>query len=248
MNANHTPSTIRVKAAQLRADNARRAARQRLLLTSVAVAVAVAVALGVFVTVQGARRDTGASGTGVPANLGAHNSVVVGSPDAPVTLVAYEDFQCPACRAFEQANAAQLTQFVDAGTLRIEYRPLAFLDQMSTDRYSTRSLNAAAALVNSTPAAFTAFHGALFAQQPAEGGPGLTDSQLVDIAVAAGAPRAAMTTAVTNRTYAGWVRTVTEDASKANITRTPTLVVNGTTLTTSDPDIVKQAINQAAHT
>lgn len=246
MNAANTPSTIRTKAAQLRAENARRKARRRFFLTSAVVAVVVLVTLGVFVAVHGARRVAVTGGASVPANLGAHDSVVVGSSNAPVTLVAYEDFQCPACRAFEQSNAEQLKQYVAQGTLRIEYRPLAFLDQMSTDRYSTRSLNAAAAVVNSTPGAFAGFHGALFAQQPAEGGPGLTDGQLIEIAVSEGASRAAVTVAVENHTYAGWAASVTENASKANITHTPTIIINGTTLATLDPTVIRRAIETAA--
>ena len=223
-----------------------RETRRRFVLTCAVVAAVVVIAIGVFVAVHAGQRDAVTAKAGTPANLGAHDSFVVGPTDAPVTLVAYEDFQCPACRAFEQSNAPQLRQYIAQGTLRIEYRPIAFLDQMSTDRYSTRALNTAAAVVNATPDAYASFHDALFAHQPAEGGPGLTDNQLIDFAVAAGAPRGPVAAAVKNQTYAGWVAFVTENASKANITHTPTIIINGTTLDTYDPAAVRSAIETAA--
>jgi hypothetical protein len=82
-----------------------------------------------------------------------------------------------------------------AGDVKVQYRPIAFLDRNSTANYSTRFLNAMAVLVNSTRSAFPAFRKALFEQQPKEG-PRLSDQKPIDLAVAVGAPRPAMATAV----------------------------------------------------
>jgi protein-disulfide isomerase len=240
--------TARDKAAELRAEVARREARRRSLIALAAVTAVVAVIVGVFVLVQNSKRDSvsTAAAAAAPANAGNDGSITVGKATAPVTLTAYEDFQCPACLSFEQANAAQIKTWVDAGTVKVVYHPIAFLDRASTTKYSTRSLNAAAAVVNYAPASFEAFHQALFANQPAEGSAGLPDDKLIELAVTAGAPKDKITAAVTGLTYQAWTVKVTEDASKAGINSTPTLLVNGTKLASFAPDVVKKAVEAAA--
>jgi protein-disulfide isomerase len=234
------------KAAALRVQAAKAEARRRQVLVGSVVLVVLVLVVGVFVVIQNSRRDTSTASKATPANLGTKNSIVVGQADAPVTLTAYEDFLCPICNQFEQLNGTQIDAWLKAGTVKVEYRPVAILDRNSTDEYSTRSLNAAGALVNSTPSAFPAFHKALFAQQPAEGGPGLTDAQLIDLAVTAGAPRAAMTTAVKDRTYEAWTVRATEQASKDGLSGTPMVLVNGKLVEKWTAANLKAAVDAAA--
>jgi protein-disulfide isomerase len=230
----------------MRAQAAKAEARRRQLIVGGVMLLVILVVVGVFVVVQNSRRDTETAAAATPANLGANSSIVVGQADAPVTLVAYEDFQCPACNQFEQANAAQIEAWVKAGTVKVDYRPVAILDRASTTDYSTRSLNAAAAVVNSAPDTFAAFHKALFANQPAEGSAGLTDKQLIDLAVAAGAPKAAITAAVTDQTYKAWTVRVTEQASKDGLSGTPRVLVDGTEVKEWTPANLKTAVDAAA--
>jgi protein-disulfide isomerase len=234
------------KAAEMRAKVAKAEARRRQLIVGGVVLAVIVLVIGVFTVIQSNRRETAATSGSTPANLGANSSIVVGQASAPVTVVAYEDFQCPACNEFEKLNSAQLDAWVEAGTVKIDYRPVAILDRFSTDKYSTRSLNAVAALVNSTPSAFPAYHKALFAQQPAENGPGLTDQQLIDLAVTAGAPKDAMTTAVKNLTYKSWTERVTDQASKDGLSGTPRILVNGEEVTEWTAANLKAAVDAAA--
>jgi len=169
-----------------------------------------------------------------------------GRADAPVTVYEMADFQCPACRSFEQTNAAQVDSWVAAGTVKVLYRPVAFLDRASTTQYSTRALTAAAAVVSSPPSAFPAFHKLLFANQPVEGSAGLTDAQLVDFATQAGADAAAVRTALAERSYATWITTVTDEMSKAGYNSTPTVLLDGKQLTDWTPDKLASAVKQAA--
>jgi protein-disulfide isomerase len=215
------------KAAALRAEAARAEARRRTLIVGAAILAVIVVAVGVFAIVQTGKHSSAASGGATPAHVDANNSIVVGQASAPVTMVAYEDFQCPFCDQFETMNATQIASWVAAGSVKVEYRPIAFLDANSTDNYSTRSLNAVGALVNSTPSAFAKYHQLLFANQPKEGGPGLTAKQLVDLAVQAGAPRASMAAAVNAGTYKAWTVRVTDAANKAHVNSTPTVMING---------------------
>ena len=233
------------KAAAMRAQVAKAEARRRQLIVGSVALVVIALAVAVFVVIQNARRDSETASDATPANLGPQNSITVGQASAPVTVVTYEDFQCPVCKQFEDENAAQLDAWVKAGTVKIDYRPVSILDRASTTNYSTRSLNAVGAVVNSTPSAFAAFHKSLFAEQPPENGDGLTDQRLIDLAVAAGAPKAAMTTAVKDQTYEAWTKRVTEDASKAGLTGTPRVLINGTELKQPTAVNVKAAVDAA---
>lgn len=238
-------SSARAKAAAMRAEAARREARHRSMIISGAVFAVLTLVIGVFVALQTAQRDAVTREAANPRGT-VDGGGVVGAPSAPVTVSLYEDFQCPACKHFEDANAAQLNAWVDAGTVKIDYRPVAFLDAASTDRYSTRALNAAAAVLDTAPRSYPAFHAALYAEQPAEGGPGLSDERLIDLAVAAGAPRDAVATAVENRTYEGWAARVTDAASRAGVVGTPTVLVNGVTLADVSPAALRRAVAQAA--
>ena len=234
----------REKVAAMRAEAARREARARNTRIVAVVAAVLAVVVAAGIIIQSARHDQQAASS-PPRNLNGGSGIVVGNADAPVTVLFYEDFQCPICKQAHQANDAQLDQWVKAGTVKIQYQPIAFLDRSSTDEYSTRALNAAAAVIDLHPAGFERFQQSLYGNQPAENGPGLTDDQLIQYAVAAGAPKDQVTTDVRTRRFAGWVKDVTDESSKLGVNGTPTIKVNGTVLTDWQPDKLKAAVEAA---
>jgi protein-disulfide isomerase len=208
-------------------------------------AVVVLVALVVVIAVQ-SHRTTPSADAAVPANTVDGTVIAVGSADAPVTVDLYEDFQCPNCKAFEDATGPTLAQLIANGTVQAHVHGMAFLDTSANDRYSTRALNAAAAVVDAAgPDAFETFHDLLFAHQPAEGGSGLTDDQLVDYAAQAGAGTPAVEQAIRNLTYGDWVTQVTDQASKDGVTGTPTFLVAGKELADLSPDGLTAAVEAA---
>ena len=238
--------TTREKAAELRAEAARREARRRAILILVSVVAALLVLIGAGVVIQMAQQESvKAAGTTPPANL-VKGAFVVGQDTAPVTLTIYSDYLCPYCKVQHDVNKAQTDAWVKEGKVRVEYRTVAFLDKASTDEYSSRALNAAAAVLNTAPDAFPAFHDSLYAEQPAEGGPGLSDERLVQLAVTAGAPKDPIQQAVTKRSYWGWTAAVTEQASKDGVSGTPTVKVNGTMVQNpTDTTELKKAVEKA---
>jgi protein-disulfide isomerase len=247
--------SAREKAAELRAEAERKAARNRVMIAGSLALVVVLVIVGVtvlFRTLQKQQDDKVAAQSAPPANLYTPTDqkknvagFLVGPGTAKVTVEMYEDFQCPVCKQAHQANDAQLDQWVKDGKVKVVYQPIAFLDRASTDGYSTRSLNAAAAVIDLHPAGFEAFQKSLYDNQPAENGAGLTDQQLIDYAVAAGAPKAQVTTDVTSRRFAGWVKDVTDESSKRGVTGTPTIKVNGKALSDWQPAKFKAAVEAA---
>ena len=129
--------------------------------------------------------------------------------------------------------------------MKVEYHPIAFLDRSSTDDYSTRALNAAATVLDLAPQGFAKFHAALYAEQPAEGGAGLSDARLLELAVAAGAPDARARAAIDGLTYRSWTAKVTEAASKDGVDQTPTVTVNGKAVADHSPAAIAAAVQAA---
>ena len=227
------------------AARARAERNRRTLLGAIAGGVVVLVALVVVILVQTHRTSTSASAA-VPAHTVGGTAIVVGSAGAPVTVDLYEDLQCPNCKAFEDQTGQTLAQLVAAGTVQAHYHPMAFLDNATNNKYSTRALNAAAAVLDTAGStAFQKFHDLLYANQPPETGTGLTDAQLIAYAHQAGATSSKVDTDIKNLTFGDWVKTVTDQASKDGVTATPTVLVKGKTLSDLSPAGLTAAVDAA---
>jgi protein-disulfide isomerase len=215
----------RVKAMQ--AQQAAAARRRRAVAIGVIVVMVIAAVVGVGIVVQ-SNRDEVAGTSVAPAGVTADNGVLRGQSDAPVDVVVYEDFQCPICKAFEDNVESTMTSYIDDGTVRLEYRPIAFLDEASSTDYSSRALaTAACAVDDGGPKVFARLHDLLFANQPKEGTAGLDDATLAKLAGQAGADEAAVAACQSKGTYDGWVKDVTDQASQDGIEGTPTYFVDG---------------------
>jgi protein-disulfide isomerase len=237
---------IEDKRAAEAAARARAERRRRSLLGGLVGGLVVLVALVVVIVVQTQRTTTSASAA-VPANTTGGTEIVVGSASAPVTVDLYEDFQCPNCKAFEAESGSTLAQLIAAGSVQAHYHGMAFLDTSANGKYSTRALNAAAAVVAAGgPTAFQKFHDLLFTHQPVEGGSGLTDDQLVQYASQAGATGTKVASAIQNLTYGDWVKKATDQASKDGVTGTPTVLVAGKKLADTSAAGLTAAVTAAA--
>jgi protein-disulfide isomerase len=142
----------------------------------------------------------------------------------PVKIVAYIDFICPVCKRFEDTYNEALTGLRNEGKISLEYRPLGFLDRLSSTNYSSRAANAAACVAEEAPEKYAEYVGILFANQPAEGGAGLSDDKLKSLASDIGAD---INGCVDDRTFRPYVKYSTELASNTGITGTPTVFIDG---------------------
>lgn len=217
--------------------------RRNSIIAGVVIAVLVIV-VGVGALVQANRNRTSAS-SATPSNFSGsgNTSVFIGQESAPVTVTVFEDFQCPICRTFEQNVGPTIDQLEKAGTIKVEYRTISFLDRYSSTNYSTRSLNAAACVRSQSPASYDKFHDLLFENQPPENSAGLPDSKLVDIAKEAGATNVEQ--CIKDQTYKDWTATVTDAASKDGVNGTPTVRVNGQELVNPSAEQLTQAVEKA---
>jgi len=200
---------------------ARERRRKRTLWTSVG-AVLVLVIAGLIGWAVSASQDAGdftPPGGSNPEGTG----IVVGS--GPVNIDVYEDFICPICKTFEQQAGGTLTQLIDQGKARVTYHPVAFLDSFSSTEYSTRSSAASGCAAQSGK--FREYAGALFDRQPPEGSAGLSDGQLADIATDVGLARDSFANCLRENTFKKWTAHVTEEAARAGVNGTPTVLVAG---------------------
>jgi protein-disulfide isomerase len=190
-------------------------------MTLVAVVVLVLFAGAVGFGVYRARSGSGAGDLPAAATAA---GVTVGNAAAPATIDLYLDFQCPACQQYEQQVGPTMDQLVTSGRAKVVYHPVAYLNRFSSTQYSSRSSAAAGCAADA--GVLPRFAQLLYANQPPEGGDGLPDDQLVALGTQAGAgPGFAI--CVQDGRYADWSRSVTDAASQAGVTGTPTVLVNG---------------------
>jgi len=142
-----------------------------------------------------------------------------------VRVDAFIDFLCPFCRRFEVSAGPALAGLVSGGQISLVYHPMNFLDEASTTNYSTRA--AAASGCAADQGRFAEYAHALFASQPPEGGPGLSDAELTALGRAAGLDGAAFTACVSDAPYLDWPPYVTARATALGVDATPTVLVAG---------------------
>lgn len=234
------------RAAAVRREHERDERRRRNRLVAVGIAVALVLVLGIGYAVQSARDTTGQVAT-PPAGVVDRYALPRGDADAPVTVTVYEDFMCPFCRQFESASRPLLASYVDAGDARVEYRVLSFLDRASNGtEYSTRSMSALGVVLDTAgPEVAGRFHDLLFENQPEEGSDGLSDDELVDLAVEAGARRADVAVPIEQRKFEQWVVNATDAANQDDVSSTPTVLVDGESLDYTTIDGLVSELEQA---
>jgi len=67
--------------------------------------------------------NSGSSETVDLSNLDTEGEPVLGQEDAPVTMVVYEDFQCPFCQRFETGAMAQVNaEYVESGQVKVIWK------------------------------------------------------------------------------------------------------------------------------
>lgn len=186
------------------------------------------------------------------AELTDHGGIVVSGRDisgdaedggSPAEVVVYEDFQCPFCGELEQATGDYLEQRMLDGEITVEYRIVSFLDSASKNEYSSRAANAALCVFDDAgPGAFYDLHEKLYANQPAEGTSGPDNGKLAGYASDAGAD---VGDCIAKRTHDEQVTTATQDMSGEGVTATPTVLVDGKTITLDSETAVEDAVEKA---
>ncbi|GLZ03685.1 membrane protein [Actinomadura sp. NBRC 104412] len=245
--------TARERLAEERRRQAARA-KQRRLLTVVLGAVAV-VALIVVVTVivldQRGQRDQTATpyrGPQAPLTRQSDGSIVMAKPgvNAPV-LEVFEDFQCPACKAFEENTGKTVKQLAAEGKAKVVYRPFHLFGEQRDPIRSNSLRSAAAALCVPAPQ-WLSYHDALFTFQPREGSEGFATRDLVAWGRDVGVTDPNFEKCVTDQQKKPQVDAMTTYALQTRgVTGTPTVFLDGRKLENElqDPAALQKAVADA---
>jgi protein-disulfide isomerase len=176
-----------------------------------------------------------------PANTTGTNgtTVIIGKAGAKKTLVMYEDPRCPICAQFEQTVGSTVKKDIDEGKFKIQYVGATFIDTNTQGEGSKNALSAMGAALNVSPEAFLEYKTALYSTKwhPDETEDKFKDdSYLIKVAntVPALKDNAAFQKAVKDGTYDKWALDMSEVFNKSGVQGTPTLKMDGKTLTGAD--------------
>jgi protein-disulfide isomerase len=167
----------------------------------------------------------------------AGDGIVLG--DGPVTVDAYIDFLCPFCRMFEERSGPTLDRLLADGLIRLVYHPLGFLDRLSTTAYSSRASAASGCAADF--GRFAEYKDVLFANQPPEGGPGLSDDELTALGRLVGLDDPGFARCVEQGAHLPWTAYVTARAMARGVSGTPSVFVENTPVP-ANPETITLAV------
>ncbi len=144
-----------------------------------------------------------------------------GDPDAPVTVVEYSDFQCPACAHHTDNAVARLkAEYVETGQVRLVFHDLPLR------MHPNAPMAAQAARCAGEQGYFWEMHDIIFDNQ-SEWSNNATPALFAEYASEVGADVGMLTNCLQSGKYVNVVEAARAASAQAGITSTPTFVVNG---------------------
>lgn len=245
-------STARERLAAQRAKQKAADKRRRGLIvgTTVVGVLGLAAVAGV-VAANAGKDDGGASGpAAAPSGTGGGDglAIPVGKDDAPSTLTVWEDFRCPACRAFETAYSPTIHELTESGKLKVEYHLVTLIDGNMGGSGSRRAANAAACAQDA--GRFPEYHDVLYRNQPPETEDAFArNGRLVELAGKVdGLDTETFRRCVRSGAHEGWVAKSNEAFQKGDFAGTPTVLLGATNVSadrTMTPAKLKQLVEAA---
>jgi protein-disulfide isomerase len=217
------------KVARLRAER-----RRKQMTLGGAVVAVVAVAGGIGIAVSAAKHNSSpylapaAAVVDPQAKSSKATGIQVGSADAPVKMVVFEDFRCPVCKEIEGAVEPMYKQYVEAGKLQVIYHPARLIDGNNGGSGSLNGANAAACAQDDGQ--FMALHDVLYGNQPDEKTDGYGNAATV-LSLANKIPALASNPGfqecVNKGNHNGWVQANADNFNKLGLPGTPTVFIDG---------------------
>jgi protein-disulfide isomerase len=232
MSVSHTTSTRRERRSAKRAmrrvpSRPRRSAGSRLDLGRLSIlgiigglaVVALAIAFGVRPSPPPAEGSVVAAAS-VPPDLTAEG-FVLGRNDAPVTIDLYEDFQCPACKAWGRNVFPSLAaNELAAGTVNLVFHDMSFLGPESV---AAGRAGYAASLQRQ----FWDLWATLYANQGRENSGAYSRDRLIAMADQLGLDTPRFVADMDSSAALTYVEAAAIDAGRSGVTATPTVLIDG---------------------
>ncbi|MCY4017837.1 MAG: thioredoxin domain-containing protein [Chloroflexi bacterium] len=132
--------------------------RTRLIVGAVVVIAVVVAAAFVLISNQSAVSTDAYDYSQIPQGRQPDGGFVLGDPDAPVTIVAFEDFLCGHCQRYKVHVDKLISEYVAEGLARFEYRFTPVVDPS----YSWQTAKLAECSETLRPGSFWNAHDALY--------------------------------------------------------------------------------------
>ncbi|WP_407272908.1 DsbA family protein [Radiobacillus sp. PE A8.2] len=169
----------------------------------------------------------------------------LGDLDAPVTVVEFGDFKCPACKAWGESIFPQLvSDYVDTGKVKF-----SFINVLFHGEESQLGSLAAESVYKQNPDVYWDFHKKLFEEQPDEDHDSkwITPEKIIEIANGIeGIDTEKLKSALESNSEKNEVSNDEEIVTEFNVQSTPTIMVNETVI--EEPfnyEAIKTAIDNA---
>lgn len=178
----------------------------------------------------------------------------MGDPDAPVTMIAFSDYQCSFCQRFANETEPLIEEFhVATGEVYYVHRSMG--NWMSDNARSGKSESidaASAAYCAGDQGMFWQYSDALFANWLGLDRNSYTTKRLLAIGEALGLEMEAFTNCVENNTYLGLAEQDRIDGLNQGVTGTPAFLVNGELVAgarsyTEFSEIIRNALSSAGN-
>lgn len=182
------------------------------------------------------------SGDQGPAEIPEENAVLIlGSEDAPITIVEYTDFQCPFCQRHAAQTFPQLQEkYIDTGIVRYVFKdfPLQSIHPEAT-------IAAEAARCAGDQGAWLEMHDVLFGSQGEWSGRSDILTLFNSYAADLGLDTAVFQACVESRQYTDAVEADLQEGISLGVQGTPSFFFNGYFLSGAQPfEVFEQAIDQ----
>lgn len=166
-----------------------------------------------------------------PVDVPTENAFAIGSPDAPVTIVEYTDYQCPFCsRHFTETYPQLLQQYVDTGIVRYVFKDFPLISI-----HPQAEMAAEAARCAGEQNAFLEMHDALFANQSEWNGRANAAALFAEYAVEIGLEPTPFNECLESRRHRDAVQADLNEGIALGVRGTPTFFINGYYLSGAQP-------------
>ncbi|MFI8500570.1 DsbA family protein [Streptomyces sp. NPDC085524] len=163
-------------------------------------------------------------------------TIVVGDPQAPLTVRVYLEPRCTVCRTFADNAGRELGVLVGERMVKVEYTMASFLDASRGGTGSQKAVNALRAAVDA--GRFAEYLGVLYQYQPAEGQDGFTDQSLIDQAYfVPDLVTPEFQDAVKTMKHADFVARSEQAFEESGVPGVPVMEINGTRLPKNFADV-----------
>lgn len=181
----------------------------------------------------------------VSASRDDNRYAVMGTDNPAATVTYFGNWKCPYCAEFSLGFLAQLvTGYVVPGKIAIKYRNLTYIDGdpfLGSD--TPAAARAGLAVWNEDPESYWRYHEYVFRNQPPESEQWATADTLVKFTRKAGvSDPSVIRTAIQKNRYEEALRATSEAARQAGVRGTPTLLVDGTTVSPFKKDRARRLI------